>query len=140
MRLFLDTNILIDIVANREPWVKEALILVQLAHLNKLTLIAADYSFINIAYIARKQFDRHELYALLKDLQEYIGVAEIGSDIITQALELQWKDFEDCIQSLVAVREQADYIITRNEKDFSLSSVPVLSPHAFLEVFLSEKN
>lgn len=49
MKLFLDTNILIDVVANRQPWVDDALVLLELANQKKLTLMAADYSFINIA-------------------------------------------------------------------------------------------
>ncbi len=136
MRLFLDTNILIDIVANREPWVKEALVLVQLASMRRLTMVAADYSFINIAYITRKLFDKGELYKLLQDLRDYIEVAEVGDVIIAEALNEQWKDFEDCVQSKVAAREKADYIITRNEKDFLQSSVPAVSPRSFLESFL----
>lgn len=77
-----------------------------------------------------------ELYDLLRDLKEQVGIVEIGEEIIEQVLKSKWKDFEDCVQCMVAVREGADYIITRNEKDFCLSPVPVLSPRAFLEKFL----
>lgn len=136
MKLFLDTNILVDIAANRSPWVRDALILLQLASQHKVKLVAADYSFINVAYIIRKQLPQPELYRLLKDLNEYIEAATTGGQIILLALNAQWKDFEDCIQSLVAYKESADYIITRNEKDFSASPVPAMSPHDFLISFL----
>ena len=136
MKVLLDTNILIDVVANRKPWVEDALVLFELANQKKITLVAADYSLINIAYITRKLFQQDELYALLADLREYVDVVEMGEHVIDGAIRLQWKDMEDCTQYLAAKREKVDFIITRNEKDFILSQIPVLSPSKFLEKFL----
>lgn len=136
VRLFLDTNILIDVAANRQPWVREALILLELARQGKVTLVATDYSFLNIAYVTRKLYSREELKALLKNLLRYVEVVEVGRDMVIEALEGAWKDMEDHVQSLVARREAADFIITRNEKDFVLSEVQVLSPSAFLDMVL----
>ena len=119
MKLFLDTNILIDVIANRKPWVDEALVLLELAKQKKLTLIVADFSFINLAYITRKLFTQEELYALFSDLCLYVKVVEVGGMIIKKSFQKRWKDMEDCVQYLVAKREEADYLITRNEKDFS---------------------
>lgn len=56
MKLFLDTNILIDVVVNRKPWVDEALVLFELAKQQRLSLVVTDFSFINLAYITRKLF------------------------------------------------------------------------------------
>ena len=136
VRLFLDTNILIDVVANRQPWVREALILFELARQGKLTLVTTDYSFLNIAYVTRKLYSREELKALLKKLSKYMEVVEMGKDVVFEALEGGWKDMEDHVQSLVARREKVDAIITRNEKDFALSEVQVLSPSTFLGMVL----
>lgn len=136
MKLFLDTNILIDVIANRKPWVDEALVLLELAKQKKLTLIVADFSFINLAYITRKLFTQEELYALFSDLYLYVKVVEVGGMIIKKSFQKRWKDMEDCVQYLVAKREEADYLITRNEKDFSDSDIPVLSPSEFLDMIL----
>ncbi len=136
MKLFLDTNILIDVIANRKPWVDEALVLLELAKQKKLTLIVADFSFINLAYITRKLFTQEELYALFSDLCLYVKVVEVGGMIIKKSFQKRWKDMEDCVQYLVAKREEADYLITRNEKDFSDSDIPVLSPSEFLDMIL----
>ena len=136
MKLFLDTNILIDVIANRKPWVDEALVLLELAKQKKLTLIVADFSFINLAYITRKLFIQEELYALFSDLCLYVKVVEVGGMIIKKSFQKRWKDMEDCVQYLVAKREEADYLITRNEKDFSDSDIPVLSPSEFLDMIL----
>ena len=136
MKIFLDTNILIDVVANRKPWVDDALVLFELANQKKITLLAADFSFINIAYITRKLFSKEELYTLLVDLREYVNVVEIGRIVIDDTLKAQWNDMEDCSQYYAAKREQADCIITRNKKDFSLSTIPVFTPAEFLVRFL----
>ena len=136
MKVFLDTNILIDVVMNRKPWVDDALVFLELANQGKLSLIAADLSFINISYITRKMLSKSELYTLLKDLREFVKVVEMGEMVIDNAIKAQWNDMEDCTQYYAAKREKADYIITRNTKDFILSDIPVLMPNEFLNSFL----
>ena len=136
MKLFLDTNVLIDVVMNRKPWVDDALVLLELANQGKLSLIAADFSFINISYITRKMLSKPELYKLLNDLREFIKVTEMGEVVIDDAIKAQWNDMEDCTQYYAAKREKVDYIITRNVKDFSQSEIPVLMPGEFLRSFL----
>ena len=135
MILFLDTNVLIDLVANRKPWVESILMIFELANRKKVRLIAADCSFINIVYICKKIVPVNDLYKVLFDIQDYVDVVCVGSEILNHALKSQWKDFEDCLQAMVAQRECADFIITRNEKDFKESEVPVLSPSDFLNYF-----
>ena len=137
MKVLLDTNVLIDVVANRKPWVDDALVLFELANQKRIVLVAADYSFINIAYITRKLFQKDELYALLSDLREYVDVIEMGELVIDEAIRSQWNDMEDCTQYWAAKREKVDYIITRNEKDFIHSEIPVLSPGRFLAMYLT---
>lgn len=136
MRAFLDTNVLIDVVMDRQPWVNDALVLFELANQGKLSLVAADLSFINIAYITRKMLSKADLYTLLTDLREFVKVIEMGEAIIDNAIKAQWNDMEDCAQYYTAKREKADCIITRNTKDFSLSDIPVLTPDEFLHSFL----
>ena len=99
-------------------------------------MIVADFSFINLAYITRKLFTQEELYALFSDSCLYVKVVEVGGMIIKKSFQKRWKDMEDCVQYLVAKREEADYLITRNEKDFSDSDIPVLSPSEFLDMIL----
>ena len=136
MRAFLDTNVLIDVVMDRQPWVNDALVLFELANQGKLSLVAADLSFINIAYITRKMLSKADLYTLLTDLREFVKVIEMGEAIIDNAIKAQWNDMEDCAQYYTAKREKADCIITRNTKDFSLSDIPVFTPDEFLHSFL----
>ena len=137
MKVFLDTNVLIDVVMNRKPWVDDALVLLELANQRKLSLVAVDLSFINIAYITRKMLPASELYNLLKDLREFVEVVEMGEIVIDDAIKAQWSDMEDCAQYYTAKREKADCIVTRNVKDFTLSDIPVLLPNEFLNSFLN---
>lgn len=136
MKILLDTNVLIDVVANRHPWVNDALVIFELANQKKVTLVATDNSFINITYITRKLFTKDELYSLLTELREFVHVLKMGEMVIDDAIRSQWNDFEDCSQYYAAKREKVDYIITRNEKDFIGSDIPVLSPSKFLEMYL----
>ena len=140
MKLFLDTNVLIDLVANRKPWVESVLMIFELANQHKVNLVAADYSFINIVYICRKIVPMDVLYKTLIDVQEFVDVAYIGHDILNKSLNSQWRDFEDCIQCLVAEREHADFVITRNTKDFQKASIPALSPSDFLDYYFSHSS
>ena len=94
MRAFLDTNVLIDVVMDRQPWVNDALVLFELANQGKLSLVAADLSFINIAYITRKMLSKADLYTLLTDLREFVKVIEMGEAIIDNAIKAQWNDME----------------------------------------------
>ena len=135
-KVFLDTNILIDIVCNREPWVKEALILIELSKRKEIELVAADFSFINIIYIVRKLFSTEDICKLILDLKKYITVVEIGDSVLSAALKAKWTDIEDCIQSFIAERECTDFIITRNKKDFVQSQVNAITPKEFIGKFL----
>lgn len=138
MKLFLDTNILIDVVANRQPWVDDALVLLELANQKKLTLMAADYSFINIAYITRKLFPTEDLRLLLKDLRKYVEVVDIGADVIDKVLNDNWKDFEDCVQYYTALSKNADVIITRNKRDCVVRYSSLLSKRVSDLLFIGD--
>ncbi len=98
--------------------------------------MAADYSFINIAYITRKLFPTEDLRLLLKDLRKYVEVVDIGADVIDKVLNDNWKDFEDCVQYYTALSKNADVIITRNKRDFVSSDIQVFSPREFLTYYL----
>ena len=102
MKVFLDTNILIDIVLNRKPWVEAELVLLELSRQKKLSLVASDISFVNLAYVLRKAMSSADMYSTMTDMLKYISVAAAGESIIREAVSLRWKDMEDCVQYLSA--------------------------------------
>lgn len=136
MKIFLDTNIIIDLVLNRHPWVRYELVLLELSRQKKLSLAVSDISFLNLAYAVRKVMSPDEIYAAMTDLLKYMNVAAAGESVIRNAVSLRWKDMEDCVQYLIARNEGADYIITRDLADFSSSDIPVMTPVEFLSIIL----
>ena len=136
MKIFLDTNIIIDLVLNRHPWVRYELVLLELSRQKKLSLAVSDISFLNLAYAVRKVMSPDEIYAAMTDLLKYMNVAAAGESVIRSAVSLRWKDMEDCVQYLTARNEGADYIITRDLTGFSLSDIPVKTPVEFLSIIL----
>lgn len=136
MKIFLDTNIIIDLVLNRHPWVRYELVLLELSRQKKLSLAVSDISFLNLAYAVRKVMSPDDIYAAMTDLLKYMDVAAADGSVIRSAVSLRWKDLEDYVQYLVARKESADYIITRDLAGFSLSDIPVMTPVEFLSIIL----
>ena len=120
-KLFLDTNIVLDLIGNREPFVKEAAFLFQLGRNKECQLFVSDLTFVNIAYITRKTYPKEKLYSVLSKLRSFLTIVGGGVVAVDHALALQADDFEDAVQYYAARQADADYIITRNKKDFSFS-------------------
>jgi predicted nucleic acid-binding protein len=107
---------------------------IALSEKGKLNGFVSASSITDIYYVTRKELnDKKATIDLLKKLLSVINVADVLSGNIYEILDLEWKDFEDSLQYSVGKSILADYIITRNTKDFSHSSIPVLSPQEFLE-------
>lgn len=83
----------------------------------------------------RKQLDSAKIIDSLNSLSELFKFRDLKFDDLQNAASLNWKDFEDAIQFVTAERVNADYIITRNTKDFQNSKIPALTPNEFLEKF-----
>lgn len=132
MKLFLDTNVVVDFVVCREPFAASAIQIFQLAENNDHQLYISDLSFVNVAYVIRKGLSYDLLYKTLGKLRSYLHVANVGSQAIDAALQLKSKDFEDAVQYYSAKQIAANCIITRNKKDFSFSDIPVWTPEEFL--------
>lgn len=136
MKLFIDTNVVLDLLQYREPWIHDTIVLFQLAKEKKVELIVTDLTIVNVVYIAGKHFEKKKLYETLKDLKKLISVVSIGNDCIEQALNSDSSDFEDATQYFAAKREQVDYILTRDENGFITSDIPVMNVTDFLNNFL----
>lgn len=136
MRLFIDTNVVLDLLQYREPWVHDTMILFQLAKEKKVELIVTDLTFINVVYVAGKNCDKKKLHETLVNLKKLISVVTIGDTCLEQALNSDYADFEDTVQYFAAKREQVDYILTRDTNGFKMSEIPVMNITEFLSVFI----
>lgn len=135
MKLFIDTNVVLDLLQYREPWINDTIVLFQLAKEKKVELIVTDLTFVNVVYIAGKNFEKKKLYETLVGLKKLVSVIPIGDACIEQALNGEFPDFEDATQYFAAKREHVDYILTRDENGFKISDIPVMNVTDFLNNF-----
>ena len=134
MKILIDTNVLLDLLVNREPFYKYAKIILQLCKDKKIDGIISAHSVTNIFYILRKTFGNDETRDILLSLCRIIEIENIDDNKIISSLKNRnFKDFEDCLQMECAVSSNADYIITRDKKDFSNSVIPCLTPEEFCQ-------
>lgn len=118
----------------REGFLKDAENILAIGYNHECKLFISSLSFSNIAYITRQLYRGNELYDLLDKIREMIDVADVDKWTVDRALKLRAKDFEDALQYYSALKINADYIITRNKKDFSFSDITVLTPKEYLAI------
>jgi predicted nucleic acid-binding protein len=132
-KVFLDTDVALDHLADRQPFAEYAHRLFALAEKAEITLCLSALSFSNLYYILRKLVGHGEALALLGKLKQLVRVSAVGEAEIQSALANSFKDFEDTIQHFTAKAEgDVSAIITRNKADYAGSEIPVLSPDEFL--------
>ena len=138
-QIFIDTNVIIDFLADRQPFSDYAAMIFQLAKDGKIGVHISAISFNNTYYILRKVTSHKNALKLLSEIEEYIGVQETNRKIIKKAMKSDFKDFEDAIQYFSAVQiGNIDIIATRDLKDFKKSELPVLSPETTIKLLLEE--
>ncbi|KHJ39240.1 putative nucleic acid-binding protein, contains PIN domain [Pedobacter glucosidilyticus] len=136
-KLFVDTNIVIDLLSRREPFFKEAEILFSLADKKQVELSVSSLTFANTSYIILKQLDAQKAKSVLRKLRLILHVLPLDDKIIDLALnDDTFTDFEDAIQYFTAIENQQDLIITRNLKDFKSSNLPILTAKQFIETLI----
>lgn len=134
MRVFIDTNILIDFLAARQPFAEEAMALFQLADNGEIELMVSDLTVINTIYILRRMnYGLSEVYDAIDVVRPLLTITAMGAVVIDRCLQHRSDDFEDEMQYLSAVDANADYILTRNKKDFDFGDDAVMTPHEFFK-------
>ena len=134
MKIWIDTNVLLDVLCDRPAFVKESGRIWKLCEIQQLDGYVSTLSFLNIAYILRKELSADNIRQVLQKLMVIFSVVDLKAEDIARAAWLPLRDYEDAVQATCAARIKADYIITRNLKDFAGSQVPVLSPSDFLKM------
>jgi predicted nucleic acid-binding protein len=134
MVILIDTNILLDYLTARRPFMGNADKVVDLCFRQKCSGYIAAHSVTNIFYILRRQFSASERKKMLMELCEIVEVAGIQKKQVIDALvDEDFDDLEDRIQVECARMVNADYIITRDITDFSASPIPAILPEDFLK-------
>lgn len=128
--IFLDTNIIVDLIADRPPFSKYAIELFSLAEDNKIKLYTSSHSLATTHYLLKKYIDEKELRVILHNLLEFITIIPVDLDVLRKSLHSKHKDFEDAVQIYCASSINGmEYIVTRNIKDFKNSEIPALLPN-----------
>ena len=127
--LLLDTNVVIDFLTDRRPFSLLAAKLFDYSEKGKIKLYITAVSYNNTYYILKKLTSHKETIKILKDLENLTETIDTTREAIKNALDSEFKDFEDAIQYYSAKNnKKIDAIVTRNSSDFKLSRLPILSP------------
>ena len=135
MKVFYDSNVVLDVLLNRTEFVTDSLAALKLSELNIVKGYISVVSITDIFYIVNKNLkDKQLTFEKMKILFDIIRIAKADEKTVIQALHSGWKDFEDAVQYSVAKKLKAKYIITRNKKDFENSNIKVVTPTEFIRL------
>jgi predicted nucleic acid-binding protein len=135
MRVFLDTNILLDGLLKREPFVKESTDYIILSESVGVKMWIAWHGLATAYYLLKKGRSEEETLMELDRILSWARVAAVGDAHAREARQLGFSDFEDALQAVSAEAPEARWIITRNTRDFSASRVRAITPTDYLRLF-----
>jgi len=133
-KLFIDTNIVIDLLSRREPFFGEAAELFSLADKKQIELSVSSLTFANTSYTLLRQMDAKKAKMILRNLRLILRILPLDDKIIGLALNDEtFSDFEDGLQYFMAIENEQELIITRNLRDFKSSKLPTMTANQFIE-------
>ena len=133
-RILVDTNILLDLLAERKEFIVEAQELFTLSDKRELKLYISSLTFANTYYILSQKMKLINARKTLRKFKVLVEVLPMDDKIIDLSLESDFKDFEDAIQYYTAIENGINVIITRNLKDFKTSNIPVFTAKNYIEI------
>ena len=134
MRIFLDVNVILDVLADREPWVEASASVLALCEIEEVEGVVAAHSITTLYYLTTKHLNRKKATAAMVDLLKLVSVAQVNQDVILKAISLGWVDLEDAVQAVCALESGSDFIITRDAGVFDALSIPAVTPSEFLSL------
>lgn len=135
MRLLLDTNIILDYLLHREPFYCDSRTVILLGCTGESETYIPASTATDINYFLKKEYGSARAQEIIENDLDFLKLAPITQTEVSQALSLRWRDFEDAVIATTAEAINADFIVTRNQKDFKLSKIKALSPTELLRWF-----
>ena len=132
MVLLIDTNVILDVLINRPEFVKDSSMIWKLCETEQARGYISTLTYANMMYVMRKQMTPDQIVEIFRKLSLIFEFADFSPAVLERAVTMKWKDFEDVVQSATAEAIHADYIITRNLKDFMQSRVMAFTPSELL--------
>lgn len=134
LKVFIDTNIFLDSYLERDDGISRAVF--EFLETSDTEIYLNDISIINIAYIVKKKFSKSELKEKINLIINQYNIVPATQQIIFDANNSDFKDFEDGVQYFCAKEIEADLIITNNKKDFIFSEIEVLTAVEFSLLYI----
>ena len=132
-KLLIDTNIVLDLLAKREPFYKSAAQVFSLADKHKIKLTVSSLTFANTNYVLTRLKSAKEAREILRKFKILVKILSLNEKIVDLALnDEDFKDFEDGLQYYTAVENNQDIIITRDLRDFKHAKIPVMTAEEYL--------
>lgn len=134
MKVMIDTCVIYDVLSGREPFWRGSLKIIKLCEQGIVKGVTTSLSIVNIHYNLRKIATKEKRNAALKMISNILETVDLTGRDSVLALDMEWKDYEDCVQFLAAKRCECDFIVTRNISDYKNSSIPAKTPEEFFEI------
>lgn len=131
-KVFLDTNIILDVMAQREPFNVAANAVLKLGIEQKILLCATPLTFANCVYILKRSYKHTDPVSVVKAYKQYIVALPMTDEQCNKALNSSQPDFEDMLQYESALEANCDYLITKNQKHFQKDSMPIITAEELL--------
>lgn len=135
-KIFLDTNVILDLLAERHPFYDSIAKIVTLADRKELVLLTSPISFTTAEYVLSKFESKTSALLKLQKFSILCQVADVNQETIDKSLFSGFRDFEDAVQYFCALQSNCDLILTRDPKDYKNSSLPVFTTSEFLASLL----
>lgn len=133
MKVLIDTNVILDVLCNRAEFVADSSKVWKLCEVEKIEGYISALSVPNIVYILRKELTPQKTKEIIGQIMMIFHIIDLKSSDLKNAAEMLSADFEDAVQMCCASRIKADYIVTRNIRDFQSSKIIALKPSELLE-------
>jgi predicted nucleic acid-binding protein len=132
-KVFIDTDVALDLLGQREPYYSAAALLFTLADKEKIEINISSLSFSNLNYLLTRQYDASESRRILNSFKVLVKILAVDDKIVELALSSKFPDFEDAIQYFTAIENDINTLLTRNNKDYKLSEIAILSAEEYLK-------
>lgn len=133
MKVLIDTNVILDVLCGRTDFLEDSSKVWKYCEINKIEGYISALSVPNIVYVLRKELTPEKTQEVINQLFLIFKVADLKSDDLKKAAAMKTSDYEDALQMVCANRIKADFIITRNIRDFMSSKVLAIKPSELLE-------
>lgn len=138
-KLFLDTNVVLDLLGEREPFYDAIAKIVSLSDKGKIQLTVSALTYSTIFYILSRFEEKEIVKEKIRKFKIVAQTSDLTDKIIDKGLASKFKDFEDALQYYSALKSGCSIIITRNGKDFKLADISVLSPDEYISKYIIHK-